>query len=522
MKEGIWDRTPEHALVGKLIEGRYRVDRKVGEGGFGVVFEGLHMALGVPIAIKVLRYPDECSASDRASLLGQFLAEAQLLPRLRHPNIVSALDVGTLSLEEEETARAFLVLEWCGSETLKKDLKARRGKGGRSVDAAWKVARPILDAIAHAHTRGFVHRDIKPANVMLVSTEHGMSPRVIDFGIAKASSPNETAGSGATQTHSKNRAFSLPYAAPEQIAGSRTGPWTDVHALGLILTELLVDQSPYGSDDVAIAVIDPNRPTPKTFGVDVGPWEPVLAKALSLRPAERYKDAGAFLEALENALNGARDAYGKSPPPPPANQAVAVADSAPPNRGGTAVSALANSASVGKAQAKTPSPEAAKSITTTAVTTGSVSDPTLAPPESALKEMTLSHSMREPAQRSRRGPIAIAVGVVAVGALGFTVWRFQGKAPEGPPTVAALPVATSATEVGSTAAATAPATHAPEVSAATNEPTAEPVASLSASGSSTTQRKPFGGKLPTAAGTAAPPPATAATAITTAKKETLY
>lgn len=297
--EQVWD-----SLEGRLLEGRYRLDRRVAEGGFGVVFEGTHLTLNSRVAIKVLRYPPGISDDERRHLLSQFVAEGQLLPKLRHPNIVSALDVGTFELAGHLTA--FMVLEWCDGRDLRDDLRRREGRGGRSVSATWKLLRPVVEALAHAHAAGFVHRDVKPANVMLVETSAGRLPKLIDFGIAKQNDALDGPGSGATRTRSVHRAFSVSYAAPEQVAGSKTGPWTDVHALGLLFTELLVDAPPFGdNDDVALAVIDPKRPTPAAFGVDVGPWEAVLARAVALRPADRQRDASVLLAELEEAFEAA-------------------------------------------------------------------------------------------------------------------------------------------------------------------------------------------------------------------------
>ena len=284
-------------LKGRLLDGRYRLDSPIAEGGFGVVFAGYHLALNAKVAIKILRFPLAASPSQRQHLLAQFVAEGQLLAKLRHPNIVSALDVGTFELSGERTA--YLVLEWCGGRDLHDDLRSRRGHGGRTVASAWRLLSPICDALAHAHAAGCVHRDVKPANVMLVD---GGNTKLIDFGIAKEAPIGDTAGSGATRTHSTHRAFSLHYAAPEQVAGSKTGPWTDVHALGLLFTELLVDRAPYGEDDVPLAVIDANRPTPAAFGVDVGPWEPILRRAVSAKPMDRQRDAGALRDELAQAL----------------------------------------------------------------------------------------------------------------------------------------------------------------------------------------------------------------------------
>ncbi|MFO0554188.1 MAG: protein kinase [Polyangiaceae bacterium] len=304
---------------GSILEGRYRLNRKVGEGGHGVVFSGYHLTLDQPLAIKVVRLVDE-----RGSLVGdraaRFLDEARTLSKLRHSNIVRVLDVGVHLGGEGGFTQAWLVMEWCGSRTLRDDLKARAG-APRSVEETWALLAPLVEAVAHAHKKGVIHRDIKPSNIMLVSEPGNTeSARLIDFGIAK-SLPLPQAGN--RWTHSTGpKVFTPGYAAPEQVLGMKTGPWTDVHALALVLTEVLTGRSAYRDAEVT-AVVDERRPTPARHGFDVGAWEPVLARALSIRSADRYVDAEEFYRALEASMG--TTARQSSPPP-----STRAASSAPP------------------------------------------------------------------------------------------------------------------------------------------------------------------------------------------------
>jgi len=115
--------------------------------------------------------------------------------------------------------------------------------------------------------------------VMIIQGKRGPQLRVLDFGIAKLMQRDEHAGTGHTATRSTFNAFSPQYAAPEQIGGSRTGPWTDVHALGLVFVEALTGRQPYGdSEDVTALfqeILSPVRPTPAKFGVDGRPLPPM-------------------------------------------------------------------------------------------------------------------------------------------------------------------------------------------------------------------------------------------------------
>jgi hypothetical protein len=294
--------TPDN-LSGSLIDGRYRVDRAVASGGFGTVYAAFHIGLSTPVAVKVLDLPEKLGHEQLAERVGAFLEEARTLKRLRHPNIVAALDVGLLPEDASGVRRPFIAMEWCGGPTLKKLLEERRGLP-MSPAEAWRIFAPLLAAMEYAHGAGVAHRDLKPASVVLEAAPTGgggaLTPRVIDFGIAKILSPDDRAGSGETRTASRGSPFTPRYAAPEQLVGTRTGPWTDVHALALIFVEMTTGRPALGEDgDAAIAGIDPVRPTPKARGVDVGALEPILARALALRPADRHPDAGALRRAME-------------------------------------------------------------------------------------------------------------------------------------------------------------------------------------------------------------------------------
>ena len=261
-------------LVGRLLERKYRVDRVHAVGGYGVVYAGMHLGLDEPIAIKVLKPAEGVDEDGWADLMLAFADEARTLARLRHPSVVSILDSGTTFMGERTVP--WMVLEWLDGETLGAELERRNrtGKGGRSPGEALDLLRPVLEAMAVAHDAGVVHRDLKPSNVMLVPRAGGVSPRVLDLGIAKIMAPDEGgAGTGDTATASHTIAFTAASAAPEQLSGGRTGPWTDVYALGLLLTELLTDQPPVPAADPTEryrAVFDPVRPTPARVGVNVG------------------------------------------------------------------------------------------------------------------------------------------------------------------------------------------------------------------------------------------------------------
>lgn len=287
--------------TGRTLGGRYLIERVVGQGGFGVVFRARHLVLDAPVAIKALQ-PARLQGEMRDRLVAATMREAQLLARLRHPAIVSVLDGGF----EDDPALGIVpwfAMEWCEGATLEADLAARRGRGGRTLHEAFALLRPVLEAVAYGHAQGIAHRDIKPANVVLARAGDTVSARVLDFGLAKKLGEDEHVPmSGATQTASADRAYTPAYAAPEQIGGGRTGAWTDVHALGLMISEVLMDRPCYAADTFYLTANDPTRPTPGKFGLDAGAWEMPLRRAMALHPAERFATAGELLDALAAAL----------------------------------------------------------------------------------------------------------------------------------------------------------------------------------------------------------------------------
>ncbi len=302
-------------LEGTMIDQKYRVGPVVARGGFGVVYRGEQVRLRRPVAIKVLSWTGDPSIAVD-DIAEQFVAEAELLARLDHPAIVRVLDVGSTQSPVGRSA-LWMALEWVEGCTLVDDILARPADARRTPAECLALLRPVVEALALAHAHGIAHRDIKPGNIMLVTPPADAARavgrplvRLLDFGIAKVMASDEhRPTTGETATTSKLSAFSARYAAPEQISGSRTGPWTDVHAIALLFTHLLTMRAPYPGDDalsVAARALAADRPTPRAFGVDVGAWEPVLAKALSLHPAERYPDAGALLAALDAALAESR------------------------------------------------------------------------------------------------------------------------------------------------------------------------------------------------------------------------
>ncbi|MBI4701822.1 MAG: serine/threonine protein kinase [Deltaproteobacteria bacterium] len=286
-------------LTGETVAGKYRVDALVGEGGFGVVYRGFHLDLEVAVALKCLKVPAHFTADARRLFLGQFRTEGKLLAKLgtAHLSIVRVYDIGEIE-RPGGAAVPYLVLEWLDGRELRAviDERWQSGLGPWAEADALALLRPAIEALAAAHERGIAHRDIKPQNLFLANERQGTRLKVLDFGIAKAMQEGERATQLATRTATGFKPFSPWYGAPEQFLSEKygaTGPWTDVHAMGLIVAELVSGRPPLEGEN-AFALMVPatsaERPTPRRLGAQVSDGlEAVCQKALALHPRERFR-----------------------------------------------------------------------------------------------------------------------------------------------------------------------------------------------------------------------------------------
>ena len=295
-------------ICGTTIEGKYRVSSVIGDGGFGVVYRGVHIGFGELIAIKCLKLPHALPEAERAALLEQLREEGRLLHRLSKATsgIVQALDVGAF-VTPAGLWVPYLVLEWLEGETLAEHLQARKKAGAPpyALAEAIKLLEPAARALAVAHQNKIAHRDVKPPNLFVVESNGQRTVKVLDFGIAKVLVDYPSFTSALEATKAGPTAFTPRYGAPEQFNKQRgaTGPWTDVFALALIFVELVTGDKALDGDDptqLYIAAADPTlRPTARARGAEVSDAvEAVLSKALEVEPRQRYVDAGEFWDAL--------------------------------------------------------------------------------------------------------------------------------------------------------------------------------------------------------------------------------
>lgn len=266
---------------GSVLGGRYRLDLLLRRGDVAAVFRGVDLALGRPVAVKVL-HPALASES-RA--VARFRREARVAAGIIHPFVVAVFDVGC------EGDLHYMVMEYVDGPTLRDEL---RETGPFGQDRALEVTAAVCGALAAAHARGLIHRDVKPANILL-SREGRV--KMTDFGIALAArgaaSGNVAVGTAA-------------YLSPEQARGEPVGPASDLYSAGCVLYEMLTGRPPFaGPTPQAIAQkhVEEEPVPPSRLRPDVAPdVEGAVLRALAKDPARRYRDASEMGEAVRLVL----------------------------------------------------------------------------------------------------------------------------------------------------------------------------------------------------------------------------
>jgi len=325
------DSSQYDALLGHTLDGRYFIEKKIGEGGMGVVFAARHAVIERPLAVKVLKRE---VTRDTANVQ-RFIQEAKAASRIGHPNIIDVTDFGTTP-----DGMTYAVMELLSGYTLK--ALVREAAPLPSLRAI-KIAAQIARALGAAHDKGIVHRDLKPENVFLVEREGRPDfVKIVDFGIAKVV-PLEGEGAGPRLTRAGSVFGTPEYMAPEQASGrGNTDHRVDIYALGVILYEMVTGKVPHKGDStvrtLAMQMLDPVLPPSKVRAdLEIAPQlEEVILKALAKQREDRYQDMSELLAALEKvhavigqSITGS-PIYALSPLPPGAS-----ADTRAPTRART-------------------------------------------------------------------------------------------------------------------------------------------------------------------------------------------
>lgn len=310
--------TDLYGIEGQVLDGQFRVDRAIGEGGFSVVYRGLHIGLDEPVAIKCLKLQAPLQSSVVDGIVRRFRDESKIHYRLSRGSlhIARTIAAGTTMAPATGALVPYMVLEWLEGYTLSEELRARRMRGekGRSLTEVIRLLDPVADAMAFAHAQGVVHRDLNPSNVFVAHSQGSSKLKVLDFGVAKVISDHALSLGPRVATIGQIRMFTPAYAAPEQFhdALGVIGPYTDVYSFAVLVVELLADRAPIEGEHIgeyADRALDPGRrPTPRSMGVNVGDAvEAVLARAVTVDPSQRPRDIGEFWGMLKNAAT--RDAH---------------------------------------------------------------------------------------------------------------------------------------------------------------------------------------------------------------------
>ena len=305
-------------LIGQVLDGKYRLDALLGEGGMGTVYRGTHLLIDRPVAVKVLRprFVEDGAAQQR------FRREARAAGRLRHPNAVAVTDFG-----DTPEGYVYIVMELLEGQTLRELIAA---EGPLTPARAAAMMAQAAAAVAAAHEAGVIHRDLKPGNIFVVQGEDSRAAvKVLDFGIAKlaAESAEESGAQNLTQT---GVMIGTPrYMSPEQCDGERLTPASDVYSLGVILYEMLTGVPPFnGPTPLAVALqhsSKPPRPPRELVESIPAGLERVVLHALAKSPAERPGDAGEFRRELLEAAGPLDPSESDGPRDP---RTVVVADAA--------------------------------------------------------------------------------------------------------------------------------------------------------------------------------------------------
>jgi len=281
----------DDARIGERV-GAYALVRHLGAGGMGTVYAARRVdgAFAHEVAIKLVK-----RGMDTDAILARFFAERQILAALAHPGICRLLDGGATS-----DGLPYFVMEYIDGEPV--DLYCRRA--ALSVPRRLELFLAVCDAVQHAHRNLVVHRDIKPRNILVGADG---APKLVDFGIAKF------LGAGTEATGAGAQLMTLAYASPEQVRGEAVTPATDVHALGILLYELLVEERPFSGSPLQLAhavleteprLLSRAAPSRRLARALRGDLENIVAMALRKDPARRYASAGELAADVGRHLRG--------------------------------------------------------------------------------------------------------------------------------------------------------------------------------------------------------------------------
>jgi len=282
------------ALPGAVLDQKYRLEEKIGSGGFGAVFRATHLGLNRAVAVKVFR---PMPGNDSPEGLKRFRLEGVSASRINHPNAVTVLDCGI-----SQAGIAYLVMELLEGHSLADELQQN---GSLPLARVIEITLPVCQVLAAVHERGIVHRDIKPDNIFLHRTSDGEIVKVVDFGLAKI-----FGDAAAAQTMTGGIIGTPAYIAPERVNGDSYDGRTDVYSLGVIMFQMLTGRAPFEAKEggvMALMLMHLMKEPPRLR--DLNPLVPQEIEALVLQTLR--KDP----ETRPDALQLAQQLAAWQPPP---------------------------------------------------------------------------------------------------------------------------------------------------------------------------------------------------------------
>jgi serine/threonine-protein kinase len=275
------------AMVGRVLDDKYRLDEKLNQGGMGAVYRGTHLMLNRAVAVKLIR-PELAATQD---VVQRFLREARTVGLLDHPNIAQVYDLG-----QTADGQLYIAMEFARGDSLKDVI---RKEGPLAPGRVVRILLEVAGALSLAHRRDCVHRDLKPQNIMMARSDHGETAKLVDFGIAKM------LDDASTQLTSTGFAIGTPqYMSPEQAAGRAVDARSDLYSLGVVLYEMLVGEVPFNDPSTPAVLVKHLTEPPPRFA-DRFPdrrvppaLEAVAMRCLEKDPAARFQNADEFAAAL--------------------------------------------------------------------------------------------------------------------------------------------------------------------------------------------------------------------------------
>lgn len=290
-------------LVGRLLDGRYRILSRVARGGMASVYEATDTRLDRTVAVKVM-HP---GLGDDQEFAQRFVREARAAARLNHPHVVGVYDQGDDTSDGTDTV--FLVMEYVPGHTLRDVVRKEAPMAPRR---ALSLIEPVVSALAAAHRAGLIHRDVKPENVLIADEAHGGRVKVADFGLAKAVSADtqHTATGGVL-------IGTVSYLAPELVVDGRADARADVYATGVVLYELLTGRKPHEGESpiqVAYRHVHHDVPMPSELEPGVPDYvDALVARATSRDRDQRPADATVLLHHLHRVELALREGLASDP-----------------------------------------------------------------------------------------------------------------------------------------------------------------------------------------------------------------